>query len=144
SSAIGGHGGERGQRDQCEHRVDTERRPPRPAAAAQEQPRGEGRKNRAPDDTHRRPEPELQGVECGLSLFNRDTGKAFAVTRPQQEHHHPCTGELKPPVCVRDLSVRRFRIMPAKYPQEVKDRTVRLVLDRRDDYPTEWAAITAI
>ena len=34
--------------------------------------------------------------------------------------------------------------MPEKYPQEVKDRTVRLVLDRRDDYPTEWAAITAI
>jgi len=34
--------------------------------------------------------------------------------------------------------------MPAKYPQEVKDRTVRLVLDRRGDYPTEWAAITAI
>jgi transposase len=34
--------------------------------------------------------------------------------------------------------------MPAKYPQEVKDRTVRLVLDRRDDYPTEWAEITAI
>src|SRR5699024_10340087 len=34
--------------------------------------------------------------------------------------------------------------MPAKYPQEVRDRTVRLVLDRRDDYPTEWAAIGAI
>ena len=34
--------------------------------------------------------------------------------------------------------------MPVKYPQEVKDRTVRLVLDRRDDYPSEWAAITAI
>ncbi len=34
--------------------------------------------------------------------------------------------------------------MLAKYPQEVKDRTVRIVLDRRDDYPTEWAAIAAI
>jgi hypothetical protein len=28
-----------------------------------------------------------------------------------------------------------------KYPEEVRERTVRLVLDHRDDYASEWAAI---
>ena len=31
-----------------------------------------------------------------------------------------------------------------KYPAEVRERTVRLLLDRRRDYPSQWAAITSI
>jgi transposase len=30
--------------------------------------------------------------------------------------------------------------MPRKYPSEVHDRAVRMVLDRLDDYPSVWAA----
>jgi len=31
-----------------------------------------------------------------------------------------------------------------KYPREVRDRTVRLVLEHRGEYPSEWAAICSI
>ena len=31
-----------------------------------------------------------------------------------------------------------------KYPSEVRERTVRLLLDHRRDYPSQWAAITSI
>ena len=31
-----------------------------------------------------------------------------------------------------------------KYPAEVRERTVRLLLDHRRDYPSQWAAITSI
>ncbi len=31
-----------------------------------------------------------------------------------------------------------------KYPTEVRERTVRLLLDHRRDYPSQWAAITSI
>ena len=31
-----------------------------------------------------------------------------------------------------------------RYPPEVRDRAVRLVLDDRGEYPSEWAAITSI
>ena len=31
-----------------------------------------------------------------------------------------------------------------RYPAEVRERAVRLVLEHRGEYPTEWAAITSI
>jgi transposase len=33
---------------------------------------------------------------------------------------------------------------PGRYPQEVRERTVRLVLEHRHDYASEWAAISSI
>ncbi len=36
------------------------------------------------------------------------------------------------------------RIMPKKYDEATKSKAVRLVLEHRDDYPSEWAAITAV
>ena len=34
--------------------------------------------------------------------------------------------------------------MASKYDSETRAKAVRLVLDHRDDYPSEWAAITAV
>jgi len=34
--------------------------------------------------------------------------------------------------------------MPNKYDPETRAKVVRLVLDHRGDYPSEWAAITAV
>jgi transposase len=34
--------------------------------------------------------------------------------------------------------------MPSKYDPETRAKAVRLVLDHRDDYSSEWAAITAV
>lgn len=34
--------------------------------------------------------------------------------------------------------------MPRKYPQELRERAVRMVLEYRADYPTEWAAMKSI
>jgi transposase-like protein len=34
--------------------------------------------------------------------------------------------------------------MPSKYDPETRAKAVRLVLAHRDDYPSEWAAITAV
>ncbi len=34
--------------------------------------------------------------------------------------------------------------MPSKYDEATKAKAVRLVVDHREDYPTEWAAITAV
>jgi transposase-like protein len=31
-----------------------------------------------------------------------------------------------------------------RYPQEVRERAVRLVQEHRGEYPSEWAAITSI
>jgi transposase len=34
--------------------------------------------------------------------------------------------------------------MPKQYPRELRDRAVRLVIEHRDEYPTEYAAIRSI
>ena len=34
--------------------------------------------------------------------------------------------------------------MPSKYDPETRAKAVRLVLEHREDYPSEWAAITAV
>ena len=34
--------------------------------------------------------------------------------------------------------------MPSKYDAETKAKAVRLVTEHREDYPSEWAAITAV
>lgn len=34
--------------------------------------------------------------------------------------------------------------MPSKYPQELKDRAVRMVLDHLDDYDSRFAAVCAV
>ena len=31
-----------------------------------------------------------------------------------------------------------------RYPPELRERVVRIVSDNREDYPSEWAALTAI
>ena len=33
---------------------------------------------------------------------------------------------------------------PGRYPPEVRERAVRLVLEHRHDYPSQWAAISSI
>jgi transposase len=40
--------------------------------------------------------------------------------------------------------VGKVHLMPSKYDPETRAKAVRLVLDHRDDYPSEWAAITAV
>ena len=32
----------------------------------------------------------------------------------------------------------------ARYPQELRERAIRLVREHREEYPSEWAAITSI
>ena len=31
-----------------------------------------------------------------------------------------------------------------RYPQEIRERAVRMVVEHRDEYPTEWAAVASI
>jgi transposase-like protein len=38
----------------------------------------------------------------------------------------------------------KVHFMPSKYDPETRARAVRLVLEHREDYPSEWAAITAV
>jgi transposase len=38
----------------------------------------------------------------------------------------------------------RLCLMPSKYDPETRAKAVRLVLDHRGDYPSEWAAIKAV
>ena len=33
---------------------------------------------------------------------------------------------------------------PSRYPQEVRERAVRMVFEHRDEYPSQWAAIASI
>jgi transposase len=33
---------------------------------------------------------------------------------------------------------------PSRYPQELRERAVRMVQEHREEYPSEWAAITSI
>ena len=40
--------------------------------------------------------------------------------------------------------VGKVHIVPSRYDPETRARAVRLVLDHRNDYPSEWAAITAV
>lgn len=34
--------------------------------------------------------------------------------------------------------------MPRKYDEDTKAKVVRLVIEHRDDYPSEWEAITTV
>jgi transposase len=45
---------------------------------------------------------------------------------------------------MRTSFVGKVHLMPSKYDPETRARAVRLVLEHRDDYPSEWAAITAV
>jgi transposase-like protein len=36
------------------------------------------------------------------------------------------------------------RVMGRRYPQEVRERAVRLVQEHREEYPSEWAALSSI
>jgi len=40
--------------------------------------------------------------------------------------------------------VGKVHLMPSKYDPETRAKAVRLVVDHRGDYPSEWAAINAV
>ncbi len=45
---------------------------------------------------------------------------------------------------MRTSFLGKVHVMPSKYDRDTRAKAVRLVLDHRDDYPSEWAAITAV
>ena len=45
---------------------------------------------------------------------------------------------------MRTSILGKVHVMPSKYDPETRAKAVRLVLEHRDDYPSEWAAITAV
>jgi hypothetical protein len=75
----------------------------------------------APDYLLQRARPGA-GERCGI------LGSAGKLNRPAFDAHL--------------LSWVNF--MPSKYDPETRAKAVRLVLEHRDDYPSEWAAITAV
>ncbi len=45
---------------------------------------------------------------------------------------------------MRTLLLGKVQVVANTYDPETRARAVRLVLEHRDDYPSEWAAITAV
>jgi transposase len=45
---------------------------------------------------------------------------------------------------MRTSCLGKVHFMPSKYDPETRAKAVRLVLEHRQDYPSEWAAITAV
>src|ERR1700712_825500 len=45
---------------------------------------------------------------------------------------------------MRTSFLGKVHFMPSKYDPETRAKAVWLVLEHRDDYPSEWAAITAV
>src|ERR1700754_1216243 len=45
---------------------------------------------------------------------------------------------------MRTSFLGKVHVMPSKYDPETRAKAVRLVLEHREDYPSEWAAITAV
>jgi transposase len=45
---------------------------------------------------------------------------------------------------MRTSFLGKVLFMPSKYDLETRAKAVRLVLEHREDYPSEWAAITAV
>jgi transposase len=37
-----------------------------------------------------------------------------------------------------------MKATPARYPQELRERAVRMVVEQRKEYPSEWAAISSL
>src|ERR1700754_5006836 len=45
---------------------------------------------------------------------------------------------------MRTSFLGKGHVIPRKYDPETRAKAVRLVLEHREDYPSEWAAITAV
>src|SRR5262249_50874256 len=45
---------------------------------------------------------------------------------------------------MRTSILGKVHVVASKYDPETRAKAVRLVLEHRDDYPSEWAAITAV
>ncbi len=48
------------------------------------------------------------------------------------------------PRLMRTSFLGKVHFMPSKYDPETRAKAVRLALEHRDGYPSEWAAITAV
>jgi transposase-like protein len=48
------------------------------------------------------------------------------------------------PRLMRTSFLGKVHVMPSKYDPETRAKAVRLVREHREDYPSEWAAITAV
>jgi transposase len=67
------------------------------------------------------------------------------MTDPSKDHEHADSRNQTLPnpghitfFCEKDV------VMPSRYSQEVKSKAVRLVVDHRADYATEWEAIGSV